>query len=76
MSESRNTVIVTGIPGVGKTTVINSAMELVKEKHGEDVLLLNFGTEMFEGGSYRQQPKEKSREKQANQSPRKPNPSE
>ncbi len=47
MSESRNTVIVTGIPGVGKTTVINSAMELVKEKHGEDVLLLNFGTEMF-----------------------------
>ncbi|MGY5861070.1 MAG: adenylate kinase [Candidatus Thorarchaeota archaeon] len=48
MSESRNTVIVTGIPGVGKTTVINSAIELVKEKHGEDVLLLNFGTEMFE----------------------------
>jgi adenylate kinase len=51
MSESRNTVIVTGIPGVGKTTVINSAMELVKEKHGEDVLLLNFGTEMFEVAS-------------------------
>ncbi len=51
MSESRNTVIVTGIPGVGKTTVINSAMELVKEKHSEDVLLLNFGTEMFEVAS-------------------------
>jgi len=51
MSESRNTVIVTGIPGVGKTTVINSATELVKEKHGEDVLLLNFGSEMFEVAS-------------------------
>ncbi len=51
MSESRNTVMVMGIPGVGKTTVINSAMELVKEKHGEDVLLLNFGTEMFEVAS-------------------------
>jgi len=48
MSETRNVVIVTGIPGVGKTTVINSAVELVKEKHGEDVLVLNFGTEMFE----------------------------
>lgn len=51
MSEPRNTVIVTGIPGVGKTTVINSAIELVKEKHGEDVLLLNFGSEMFEVAS-------------------------
>jgi adenylate kinase len=48
MSESRNVVIVTGIPGVGKTTVINTAVEAVKEKHGEEVLVLNFGTEMFE----------------------------
>ncbi len=48
MSESRNVVIVTGIPGVGKTTVINTAVEIVKEKHGEEVLVLNFGTEMFE----------------------------
>ncbi len=48
MSESRNVVIVTGIPGVGKTTVINSAVDLVKEKYGEEVLVLNFGTEMFE----------------------------
>ncbi|MDF1538039.1 MAG: adenylate kinase [Candidatus Thorarchaeota archaeon] len=48
MSESRNVVIVTGIPGVGKTTVINTAVELVKEKHGEEVKVLNFGTEMFE----------------------------
>jgi adenylate kinase len=51
MSESRNVVIVTGIPGVGKTTVINTAMDIVKQKHGEDVLVLNFGTEMFEVAS-------------------------
>ncbi len=48
MSESRNVVIVTGIPGVGKTTVINTAVDMVKEKHGEVVKVLNFGTEMFE----------------------------
>jgi adenylate kinase len=48
MTESRNIVIVTGIPGVGKTTVINTAVDLVKEKAGEDVLVLNIGTEMFE----------------------------
>jgi adenylate kinase len=51
MSESRNVVIVTGIPGVGKTTVINTAVEIVKQTHGEDVLVLNFGTEMFEVAS-------------------------
>ena len=48
MAESRNVVIVTGIPGVGKTTVINTAVEQVKESSGEDVLILNIGTEMFE----------------------------
>lgn len=48
MAESRNVVIVTGIPGVGKTTVIDTAVDMVKEKHGEDVLILNFGTAMFE----------------------------
>lgn len=48
MAESRNVVIVTGIPGVGKTTVINTAVEQVKERSGEDVLILNIGTEMFE----------------------------
>jgi adenylate kinase len=48
MSEARNVVIVTGIPGVGKTTVINSAVDMLKEKYGEEVLILNFGTEMFE----------------------------
>jgi adenylate kinase len=53
VSETRNVVIVTGIPGVGKTTVINTAIEMVKEKHNEDVLMLNFGTEMFEVASQR-----------------------
>ena len=48
MSDARNVVIVTGIPGVGKTTVINSAIDILKEKYGEEVLILNFGTEMFE----------------------------
>jgi adenylate kinase len=48
MTESRNVVIVTGIPGVGKTTVINTAVEKMKKEYGEDVLVLNLGTEMFE----------------------------
>ena len=51
MSESRNVVIVTGIPGVGKTTVINTAVEMVKRDHDEDVLILNIGTEMLEVAS-------------------------
>jgi adenylate kinase len=48
MSEGRNVVIVTGIPGVGKTTVIDTAVEMVKSQHGEEVRILNIGTEMFE----------------------------
>ncbi|MHA2072006.1 MAG: adenylate kinase [Candidatus Thorarchaeota archaeon] len=48
MAEDRNVVIVTGIPGVGKTTVINTAVQMVKDEHSEDVLILNIGTEMFE----------------------------
>ncbi|MHA1951017.1 MAG: adenylate kinase [Candidatus Thorarchaeota archaeon] len=51
MTESRNVVIVTGIPGVGKTTVINTAVKQVQATHGEDVLILTFGTEMFEVAS-------------------------
>ena len=53
MSEMRNAVIVTGIPGVGKTTVIDTAVKMVKEKHNEDVAVLNFGTVMFEVASAR-----------------------
>jgi len=51
MAEDRKVVIVTGIPGVGKTTVINTAIEKVKQEHNEEVLILNFGTEMFEVAS-------------------------
>lgn len=51
MSEARNVVIVTGIPGVGKTTVIDTAVEMVKSQHAEEVLVLNIGTEMFEVAS-------------------------
>ncbi len=48
MSSTRNAVIVTGIPGVGKTTVIDTAVAMVKEKHNEEVAVLNFGTAMLE----------------------------
>ncbi|NHJ12553.1 MAG: adenylate kinase [Candidatus Thorarchaeota archaeon] len=51
MADDRNIVIVTGIPGVGKTTVINTAVEDVKQNHDEVVLVLNIGTEMFEVAS-------------------------
>jgi adenylate kinase len=49
--EGKSLVIVTGIPGVGKTTVITTAVDMVKQKHGEEVLVLNFGTAMFEVAS-------------------------
>ncbi len=51
MSNGNRVVIVTGIPGVGKSTVITTAVDMVKQKHGEDVLVLNFGTAMFEVSS-------------------------
>ncbi|MBD3157706.1 MAG: adenylate kinase [Candidatus Lokiarchaeota archaeon] len=53
MSDARNVVIATGIPGVGKTTVIDGAVEAVDEEHGEEVNVINFGTEMFEVASER-----------------------
>ncbi|MHA2141539.1 MAG: adenylate kinase [Candidatus Thorarchaeota archaeon] len=53
MAEERNVVIVTGIPGVGKTTVINTAVQMVKDEHNEEVLILNIGTEMFEAATER-----------------------
>jgi len=53
MVEDRNVVIVTGIPGVGKTTVINTAVQMVKDERKEEVLILNIGTEMFELASER-----------------------
>jgi adenylate kinase len=53
MAEERKVVIVTGIPGVGKTTVINTAVQMVRDEHNEEVLILNIGTEMFEISSER-----------------------
>ncbi|MFX0053904.1 MAG: adenylate kinase [Candidatus Hermodarchaeota archaeon] len=53
MAEERNVVIVTGIAGVGKTTVINTAVQMIKDKHDEEVLILTIGTEMFEIASER-----------------------
>jgi adenylate kinase len=40
-------VIVTGVPGVGKTTVVNGALKLL-EGEGITYKTLNFGTYMFE----------------------------
>ncbi|MHA2020284.1 MAG: adenylate kinase [Candidatus Thorarchaeota archaeon] len=53
MAEDRKVVIVTGIPGVGKTTVINTAVQMVRDEHNEEVLILNIGTERFEIASER-----------------------
>lgn len=57
MSENNNgrvgrLVIVTGVPGVGKTTVLNGALELCREA-GKNVALLNYGNVMFEEASKR-----------------------
>jgi adenylate kinase len=40
-------VIVTGVPGVGKTTVLTAAMDLCKQR-GISVALVNYGNVMFE----------------------------
>jgi len=40
-------VIITGVPGVGKTTVVNEALKKLKEE-GVDYQPINFGTFMFE----------------------------
>ncbi|HUU76337.1 MAG TPA: adenylate kinase [Methanoregulaceae archaeon] len=45
MSERR--VIITGVPGVGKTTVVNGALKTL-ENEGITFKSLNFGTYMFE----------------------------
>jgi adenylate kinase len=40
-------IIVVGIPGVGKTTLINKIAEIIKD-HNKSVNVTNFGTIMFE----------------------------
>lgn len=46
LAESKKVVVV-GIPGVGKTTLINKIVELIKD-HNKSVKVTNFGTIMFE----------------------------
>jgi len=40
-------VIITGVPGVGKTTVVNEALKNLKEE-GVEYQMVNFGSVMFE----------------------------
>ncbi|MCH9041768.1 MAG: adenylate kinase [Thaumarchaeota archaeon] len=46
MVENKRIVMV-GIPGVGKTTLLSKMVELIK-KHGKSVHVISFGTLMFE----------------------------
>ena len=46
LAESK-TIIVVGIPGVGKTTLINKIAEIIKDRN-KSVNVTNFGTIMFE----------------------------
>ncbi|MGD2107668.1 MAG: adenylate kinase [Nitrosopumilaceae archaeon] len=46
LAESKKVVVV-GIPGVGKTTLINKIVELI-EGHNKSVKVTNFGTIMFD----------------------------
>lgn len=45
--EKAKIVVVCGTPGVGKSTVVNHAIEMAK-KRGKTVTLANYGTAMFE----------------------------
>ena len=47
MSKVAKVVVVTGIPGVGKTTVLDGALELVNEEGG-NFSYANYGDAMFE----------------------------
>jgi len=45
--ENKKVVVVVGIPGVGKTTLVKKLAEIIKEKN-KTVNVTNFGTIMFE----------------------------
>ncbi|MEM1657675.1 MAG: adenylate kinase [Candidatus Jordarchaeales archaeon] len=47
MSRKGAVVVVTGVPGVGKTTVIDNAIEAAR-KEGMKITLMNYGTVMLE----------------------------
>lgn len=40
-------VVVSGTPGVGKSTVVNHAIEMAEDR-GKKITLVNYGTEMFD----------------------------
>ena len=46
-SSSSKRVIIGGVPGVGKTSIISSAVESIR-KNGQNARVVVFGTEMFE----------------------------
>ncbi|MGQ9719951.1 MAG: adenylate kinase [Candidatus Jordarchaeum sp.] len=49
MAERKGRIfIVTGIPGVGKTTVLDASLEAARASGSDEVLLVNYGTVMFE----------------------------
>jgi len=45
--EENKRIVMVGIPGVGKTTLLSKMVELIK-KHGKSVHVISFGTLMFE----------------------------
>lgn len=47
----RKTIIVTGIPGVGKTTVLSELMKLAKNEK-KDIKIFNYGLMMLETAKY------------------------
>lgn len=49
MTDRRGRIlVVTGIPGVGKTTVLDASLEAAKTSGMGEVVLMNYGTVMFE----------------------------
>jgi len=44
----KQVVVVTGIPGSGKTTICNLAKEIAEKQKGKSIAIINFGTVMVE----------------------------
>lgn len=44
----KQVVVVTGIPGSGKTTLCNLAKEIAEKQKGKSIVIINFGTVMVE----------------------------
>lgn len=52
MAESNKRIVVVGIPGVGKTSLVARTVEMLKERH-RTVRVISFGTMMFDVASER-----------------------